>query len=34
MESTVALKIEVNVESGTKVYTFDERMSFIDEITV
>lgn len=34
MESTVALKIEVNVESRTKVYTFDERISFIDELTV
>lgn len=34
MESTVPLKIEVTVEPGTKVYKFDEKMSFIDELTV
>lgn len=33
MESTVPLKIEVTVEPGTKVYKFDEKMSFIDELT-
>ena len=34
MESTVPLKIEVTVEPGTKVYKFDEKMNFIDELTV
>lgn len=34
MESTVSLKIEVTVEPGTKVYKFDEKMNFIDELTV
>lgn len=34
MESTVPLKIEVTVELGTKARKFDEKMSFIDELTV
>lgn len=34
MELTVPLKIEATVEPGTKACKFDEKTSFIDELTV